>query len=133
MPDTATQPSLLETLRERHAELLKTIDDLIDEREAARAEFEAKPGDEEISEEEQRKRKAELRIEESERDFRRSFGSQMIERELVSPFEKRVSPNRLPGQGGEFVPPKWQVDDYSPYLRAGRVVAPLTNNMPLPP
>ena len=85
-------------------------------------------------EEEKRKRQGEEQLEQAEREFRGSLAHKgVVQRELVSPFEKRVSPNRAPGQGGEFIPPKWEVDQYSPYLRAGRGVAPLTRNMPLPP
>jgi hypothetical protein len=85
-------------------------------------------------EEAERKRAGEARVEEAEREFRGSLAHKGVaERELVSPFERRVSPNRAPGQGGEFIPPKWEIDQYAPYLRAGRVVAPLTRNMPLPP
>ena len=83
--------------------------------------------------EEQRAREAEAQMEQAEREFRSSFKGRVSQRELVSPFEKRVSPSRAPGQGGEFIPPLWEVDQYSPYLRAGRVVAPICRNIPLPP
>lgn len=47
-------------------------------------------------------------------------------------FEKRVNPNRTDGQGGYFVPPLWLVDEYIPYLRAGRVAADMVHRMDLP-
>ena len=47
-------------------------------------------------------------------------------------FEKRVNPNRTDGQGGYFVPPLWLVDEYIPFLRAGRAAADLCHNMDLP-
>ena len=40
--------------------------------------------------------------------------------------------SRTDGQGGYFVPPLWLVDDYVPYLRAGRTFADLWRNFPLP-
>ena len=46
-------------------------------------------------------------------------------------FEKRAL-SRTDGQGGYFVPPLWLVDDYIPYLRAGRVFADQWTNLPLP-
>jgi HK97 family phage major capsid protein len=46
-------------------------------------------------------------------------------------FEKRAI-SRTDGQGGYFVPPLWLVDDYIPYLRAGRVFADQWTNLPLP-
>ncbi len=82
-------------------------------------------------EEAERKDRAEKQLEGAEREARRSSYTQ--QRELVSPFERRVSPSREPGHGGEFVPPKWEIDQYSPFLRAGRVIAQLPQTMPLPP
>jgi HK97 family phage major capsid protein len=40
--------------------------------------------------------------------------------------------SRTDGQGGYFVPPLWLVDEYIPYLRAGRTFADLWRNFPLP-
>jgi HK97 family phage major capsid protein len=40
--------------------------------------------------------------------------------------------SRTDGQGGFFVPPLWLVDDYIPFLRAGRTFADLWMNLPLP-
>jgi hypothetical protein len=85
-------------------------------------------------EEQRRKQEGEAQIEEAEREFRGSLAHKgVMQRELDNPFERRVSPNRAPGQGGEMIPPKWEIDSYSEYLRAGRVISPLTRNMPLPP
>ena len=59
----------------------------------------------------------------------------MIERFLgsgVGVFEKRAI-SRTTGQGGWFVPPLWLIDEYVPYLRAGRVLADRCGSMPLPP
>lgn len=47
-------------------------------------------------------------------------------------FEKRAI-NRTDGTGGYFVPPLWLIDEYVPYLRAGRVLADRCASMPLPP
>jgi HK97 family phage major capsid protein len=46
-------------------------------------------------------------------------------------FEKRAI-NRTDGTGGYFVPPLWLVDQYVPYLRAGRTLANLCHSIPLP-
>ena len=46
-------------------------------------------------------------------------------------FETRAI-NRTDGTGGYFVPPLWLVDQYIPYLRAGRVLANLCHSIPLP-
>ena len=81
----------------------------------------------------ERKQAAEQGVDEAEREFRSSFPGLggVLE---ASPFEHRVGPSRQPGSGGEFVPPLWLVeDDWIPYLRAGRVIAPLCRNMPVPP
>jgi HK97 family phage major capsid protein len=50
----------------------------------------------------------------------------------LKPFEKRFI-SRVDGQGGYFVPPLWLIDEYVPFLRAGRVWADLWMGMPLPP
>ena len=39
---------------------------------------------------------------------------------------------RVDGAGGEFVPPLWMVDDYGDFPRAGRMIANLVTQMPLP-
>ncbi|MGA8763877.1 MAG: phage major capsid protein [Candidatus Sulfotelmatobacter sp.] len=86
----------------------------------------------------QAKRAAETQIEQAEAEFRRSAGKGFRGFE-ASPFEKRgleqrANPSRGPGVGGEFVPPLWLVeDDFIPYLRAGRTIAPQLRNMPVPP
>ena len=50
-----------------------------------------------------------------------------------SPFEKEKRfISRTDGQGGYFVPPLWLIDEYIPYLRAGRVFADMWRNFPLP-
>jgi HK97 family phage major capsid protein len=40
--------------------------------------------------------------------------------------------SRTDGSGGYFVPPLWLIDEYIPYLRAGRTFADLWRNFPLP-
>ena len=40
--------------------------------------------------------------------------------------------SRTDGQGGYFVPPLWLIDEYIPYLRAGRTFADQWRNFPLP-
>ncbi|MGX7679081.1 phage major capsid protein [Jatrophihabitans sp. DSM 45814] len=47
-------------------------------------------------------------------------------------FEKRVNPNRTDGQGGNFVPPLWLIDEYIDLPRFGRTTANLCNTMALP-
>ncbi len=85
--------------------------------------------------EQQFKREAEVGVEQGEAELRASLPAGARRGiELDSPFEKRANPSRETGHGGEFVPPLWLVeDDFIPYLRAGRVVAPLCRNMPVPP
>lgn len=62
---------------------------------------------------------------------RRSIGQ--MERMGISPFEREKRfISRTDGQGGYFVPPLWLIDDYIPYLRAGRVFADLWRRFPLP-
>jgi HK97 family phage major capsid protein len=50
----------------------------------------------------------------------------------TSPFERRAM-SRTDGNGGYFVPPLWLIDEYTPFLRAGRTHADLARQMPLPP
>jgi HK97 family phage major capsid protein len=81
----------------------------------------------------ERARAAEEGIDSAEREFRSSFPGLGGTLE-ASPFEKRANPSRETGHGGEFVPPLWLVeDDFIPALRAGRVIAPLCRNLPVPP
>lgn len=49
-----------------------------------------------------------------------------------SPFEQRADANRTQGEGGYFVPPLWLVDEYIPYLRAGRPAADSVRKFDLP-
>ncbi len=49
----------------------------------------------------------------------------------VSPFEQRFI-SRTDGAGGYFVPPLWLIDQYIPYLRAGRDFIDLWRGLPLP-
>lgn len=49
----------------------------------------------------------------------------------VPVYEKRII-SRTDGQGGYEVPPLWLVDEFIPYLRAGRTFADLWHNFPLP-
>jgi hypothetical protein len=60
----------------------------------------------------------------------------------MSPFERGVETNpaaesrfisRVDGAGGYFVPPLWLIDEYIPYLRAGRDFVDLWRGLPLPP
>lgn len=58
----------------------------------------------------------------------------MIERWLglgMPVFERRAV-SQTPGDGGYFIPPTWLIDEYTEYLRAGRVTANLCHSMPLP-
>jgi HK97 family phage major capsid protein len=47
-------------------------------------------------------------------------------------FEKRVNPNRTDGQGGNFVPPLWLIDEFIDLPRFGRTTANLCKQMALP-
>ena len=56
-----------------------------------------------------------------------------MERMGISPFEREKRfISRTDGQGGYFVPPLWLIDEYIPYLRAGRTFADMWRNFPLP-
>jgi HK97 family phage major capsid protein len=81
--------------------------------------------------EREREQRAMREVDSAERSIQRSLGRPGGLTE--SPFERRVNPNRTDGQGGYLVPPLWLVDEYIPYLRAGRVTADLCRQMPLPP
>lgn len=58
-------------------------------------------------------------------------GLERMARLGVTPFERRAM-NRVDGTGGYLVPPLWLVDEYIPYLRAGREFADLWRGMELP-
>jgi HK97 family phage major capsid protein len=77
---------------------------------------------------------AELEVELPKREAKRNASgvaqTRALHRDAI--FEKRVNPNRTDGQGGYFVPPLWLVDEYIPFLRAGRTTANLCHNMDLP-
>lgn len=78
-------------------------------------------------------KRAEERVDRAEREFRSSFVRGVRRGGLdTSPFERRVNPNRTDGQGGYFVPPQWLIEEFIPYLRAGRVAAGLCRQMDLP-
>lgn len=47
-------------------------------------------------------------------------------------FEKRVNPNRTPGQGGNAAPPLWLIDHVATQARPGRVLGDLIPSFPLP-
>jgi hypothetical protein len=79
-----------------------------------------------------RERRAQAQADSAEREFRGSVGGLDRRGLNESPFERRVNPSRLDGQGGYFVPPLWLVDEYIPALRAGRVAANLCRQMTLP-
>lgn len=56
-----------------------------------------------------------------------------MERAGISPFEREKRYiSRTDGQGGYFIPPLWLIDEYIPYLRAGRVFADMWRGFPLP-
>ena len=104
----------------------------------------------------EKQRRAETQVEEKDRAFRRNMAAGMkeagysnleVNRLLlrngieVSPFERqhytsgsesRANPSRQPGAGGEFVPPKWEIDKFLMYLRATRTIAPLCTNLEVP-
>jgi HK97 family phage major capsid protein len=47
-------------------------------------------------------------------------------------FEKRVTPNRLPGQGGNFAPPAWLIEDWADVPHPQRVISSLCSRFVLP-
>jgi hypothetical protein len=47
-------------------------------------------------------------------------------------FEARINPSTTQGYGGYFDPPEWLVQDFIPYLRAGRTTANLCRHMDIP-
>jgi len=47
-------------------------------------------------------------------------------------FERRVNPNRTPGQGGNFDPPLWIIEEFATKHRPERVLADLARKFPLP-
>lgn len=59
-------------------------------------------------------------------------GGRISRRARENMFEKRVNPNRTDGQGGNFVPPLWLVDEYVDLARFGRTTANLCRTMDLP-
>jgi HK97 family phage major capsid protein len=67
--------------------------------------------------------------EQNDREFRSAGYSR---RARASAFETRVNPNRTDGQGGDFVPPLWLIDEYIDLPRFGRPMANLCKNLPLP-
>jgi HK97 family phage major capsid protein len=76
----------------------------------------------------------EMDVEMPKRDKRRA---EQAEKELRavdrgSVFEKRVNPNRTDGQGGNFVPPLWLIDEYIDLPRFGRTFANSVRNLTLP-
>lgn len=77
----------------------------------------------------------EIAVEMPKRDKRRA---ERAEKELRgidrrSVFEKRVNPNRTDGQGGNFVPPLWLIDEYIDLPRFGRTFANSVRPLTLPP
>lgn len=50
----------------------------------------------------------------------------------IPTFEQRAM-SQTTGDGGYFIPPLWLIDEYTPYLRAGRTLANLCHSNPLPP
>jgi hypothetical protein len=74
-------------------------------------------------------RRDELAHADTDRELRRAGYSR---RARDNAFEKRVNPNRTDGQGGNFVPPLWLVDEYIDLPRFGRTTANLARQMPLP-
>lgn len=66
----------------------------------------------------------------AQQELRSVDGLKARDRESV--FEKRVNPNRTDGQGGNFVPPLWLIDEYIDLPRFGRTVANSVRNLTLP-
>lgn len=101
----------------------------------------------------------ELDVEMPKREARRMAAAQTAYEDALTPREKRMveklveqggtpferaerrrSPkreerfiSRVDGAGGYFVPPLWLIDQYIPYLRAGRDFVNLVRELPLPP
>ena len=90
------------------------------------------PGSSEAYEAQQRLSDHAQMIERAADDLPREFRAGRDKRAAGSPREFRVNPNRTDGQGGNFVPPLWLIDDYVPLLRAGRATADRCNVQDLP-
>jgi HK97 family phage major capsid protein len=81
-----------------------------------------------------REARALRQIEQAESDFRRTLPAESrraLDKMDWNPFERRINPNRLTGEGGYFVPPLW-LDEYIKGLRPGRVTADRCRRMDLP-
>jgi HK97 family phage major capsid protein len=76
----------------------------------------------------------EIDVEMPKRDARRAARAEKELRGIDrgSVFEKRVNPNRTDGQGGNFVPPLWLIDEYIDLPRFGRTFANSVRNLTLP-
>lgn len=85
-------------------------------------------------------KRAEARKRTAEKQYETAFASTPADRRRldrmmatgVDPFERRFI-SRTDGAGGYFVPPLWLIDEFVPFLRAGREFANLFRSFPLPP
>ena len=80
---------------------------------------------------EARERRAREAFENAHRTPREQRALERMSKAGVTPFETRAM-NRVDGTGGYLIPPLWIVEDYIPYLRAGRQFADLWRGMELP-
>lgn len=64
--------------------------------------------------------------------FRAGPAKRMAGSSVSGAMEARVTPSRVDGNGGYFVPPLWKISEWIPYLRAGRTTANLFENLDLP-
>ncbi len=73
----------------------------------------------------------EMRLERAKREREgRAAERRMTDAGFV--FERRANPDRTPGQGGNFDPPSWLIEDYAMRRRPERVLADLARQYPLP-
>lgn len=80
---------------------------------------------------EARERRAREAFENAHRSPREQRALERMSKAGVTPFETRAM-NRVDGTGGYLIPPLWMVEEYIPYLRAGRQFADLWRGMELP-
>ncbi len=58
--------------------------------------------------------------------------ARLVRHQAEVALEQRTNPSTTTGQGGEFVPPGWLIEQFATPARAGRVFGDLVTNLPLP-
>ena len=73
----------------------------------------------------------EMHVELRARHRRTELEQRRLENDLGARFESRVNPNTTPGQGGNFAPPLWAIEEFATAPRPERVLAGLIPGFPL--